>query len=66
MSEDYSYIQPEDLFVNDDGLMEAVPQPVVLQVNPNEEWIIQKKANRQWNLANANNCWYKGEFRRNP
>jgi len=89
MSEEYSYIPPEEWFVNDQGLDEAIPKPEIPQPwtpteaeqdywstwehatgmtkkEINEQWQIQKEANRQWNLLNAHGVFYKGIYRHNP
>lgn len=71
MSEEYSYIRPETpqpwtpTEAERDYWSTWEHATGMTREEINGQWKIQKEANREWNLANADNCWYKGTFRRN-
>jgi len=49
---DCSYIEPEQLFVNDDGLFEAIVPALLLdRADFDRLWNEQRLANRQHNIA---------------
>lgn len=66
MTEDYSYLPPEQVFVNEQGMFEVIAPALISMAEQQDAlWNKQKEENRQQNLMQADGCWYKGTFRRN-
>jgi len=65
MSEvDYSYIPPEQAFVNDEGMFEVIAPALLSDRVLNDKlWNEQRIASRQDNLEKAKGVWYKGIYR---